>query len=42
MDVQVETWSRHPTRDSKTKVSEAVFKFVALDKENRPRPVPAL
>ena len=42
MDVQVETWSRGPTRDAMTKVNEALFKFVALDKENRPRPVQAL
>ena len=42
MDVQVETWTRSPTRDAMTKVNEALFKFVALDKENRPRQVPGL
>jgi len=42
MDVQVETWTRGPTTDAMTKVNEALFKFVALDRENRPRPVPGL
>ena len=42
MDVQVSTWSRSPKAEAPTKVNEATFKFVALDRENRPRQVPGI
>jgi acyl-CoA thioesterase YciA len=40
MRIRVEAWRR--ARDSRTanRVTEAVFTFVALDAEGRPRPVP--
>ena len=42
MEIQVDTWSRGPRGDAMTKVSEAMFKFVALDKQNKPTAVPTL
>ena len=42
MDVQVQTWTRGPQQHRPALVNEALFKFVALDKQNKPRPVPSL
>jgi acyl-CoA thioesterase YciA len=40
MRFQVSAWRRARDSDRTTKVTEAVFTFVALDSEGRPRPVP--
>lgn len=37
--VQVEAWRRDRTGEDANRVTEAVFTFVALDAEGRPRPV---
>jgi acyl-CoA thioesterase YciA len=37
--VHVEAWRRDRTGESANRVTEAVFTFVALDSEGRPRPV---
>ena len=42
MDVFVETWSRSPKAKAPVKINQAMFKFVALDKDNRPKEVPGL
>ena len=40
MQIQVEAWRRSRDSDDSEKVTEAIFTFVALDAEGRPRPVP--
>ena len=35
----VEAWRRHRFEDEQSKVTEAVFTFVAIDDNGRPRPV---
>ena len=40
MRFKVSAWRRARDSDRTTKVTEAVFTFVALDSEGRPRPVP--
>lgn len=40
MKFKVEAWRRSRDGDVATKVTEAVFTFVALDSGSRPRPVP--
>jgi acyl-CoA thioesterase YciA len=37
--VKVETWTRHAGCGARTKVTEGVFTYVALDSERRPRPI---
>jgi acyl-CoA thioesterase YciA len=41
MTIRVEAWRRSRDSDDTSKVTEAVFSFVAIDDERRPRPVPA-
>ena len=40
LDIHVEAWTQHGRSGYETKVTEAKFKFVALDEEGRPTPVP--
>jgi len=39
--IQVEAWRRERHSESRERVTEAAFTFVALDEAGRPRPVPA-
>jgi len=39
MAIEVEAWVRRARMDTREKVTEAVFTFVALDDEGRPHPV---
>jgi acyl-CoA thioesterase YciA len=39
MQIRVEAWRRSRDSDDSEQVTEAVFTFVALDAEGRPRPV---
>jgi acyl-CoA thioesterase YciA len=41
MTIAVEAWRRHRHEESEVKVTEAIFTFVAVDQNNRPRPVDA-
>lgn len=41
MRVHVEAWRRKMSDEATEQVTEAVFTFVAIDAERRPRPVPA-
>lgn len=40
MGIEVEAWVRRGAVGEREKVTEAVFTFVAIDEEGRPRPVP--
>jgi acyl-CoA thioesterase YciA len=40
MKIEVEAWQRARASDNTSKVTEATFTFVAIDREGRPRPVP--
>ena len=40
IDIHVEAWAHRDRRGDEIKVTEAKFKFVALDDEGRPTPVP--
>ena len=40
LKLSVEAWRRSRDGDEQTKVTEAVFTFVALDSGGRPRPLP--
>jgi len=40
MRIQVEAWRRASDGDETEKVTEALFTFVALDQDGRPRPIP--
>tara|TARA_E500000178_G_scaffold345200_1_gene394691 strand:+ start:1518 stop:1901 length:384 start_codon:yes stop_codon:yes gene_type:complete len=40
MRIQVEAWRRARDGDETEKVTEALFTFVALDQDGRPRPIP--
>jgi acyl-CoA thioesterase YciA len=40
MTIQVEAWARRGRIGERVKVTEARFKFVALDEDGRPTPVP--
>ena len=42
IDVHIEAWVRRDRIGLREKVTEATFKFVAVDDEGRPKPVPAL
>jgi len=42
MKIAVEAWRRHRNSDESYKVTEAVFTFVAIGDDGRPRPVGAL
>jgi acyl-CoA thioesterase YciA len=39
LGIQMESWRRERHSDSRTKVTEALFTFVAIDDEGRPRPI---
>lgn len=39
MDIHVEAWAQRNKTHNKLKVTEAIFKFVALDDDGRPTPV---
>lgn len=41
MRIQVEVWRRERESEETMKVTEALFTFVAIGKDRRPRPVPA-
>ncbi|MFG1350832.1 acyl-CoA thioesterase [Xanthobacter autotrophicus] len=41
MRIEVEAWRRARASEQTTQVTEAVFTFVAIDEEGRPRPIPA-
>ncbi|MFG1346245.1 acyl-CoA thioesterase [Xanthobacter autotrophicus DSM 431] len=41
MRIEVEAWRRARASEETTKVTEAVFTFVAIDETGRPRPIPA-
>lgn len=41
MDIHVEAWRRSRNEEQMFRVTEATFRFVAIDEEGRPRPVPA-
>lgn len=40
MKIRIEAWARRFRTDVRERVTEAVFTFVAIDDEGRPRPVP--
>ena len=40
MTVRVEAWRRSRTSDTRSKVTEGTFTFVAVDENRKPRPVP--
>ncbi|WP_430913418.1 acyl-CoA thioesterase [Methylobacterium sp. sgz302541] len=40
MKIEVEAWARRFRTQIREKVTEAVFTFVAIDDEGRPRPIP--
>ena len=40
MTIRVEAWRRGRESEETVKVTEAVFSFVAIDDDRRPRPVP--
>ena len=39
MTIRVEAWRRSRTSDARTKVTEAMFTYVAVDENRKPRPV---
>jgi acyl-CoA thioesterase YciA len=39
MTIRVEAWRRSRTNDARNKVTEAVFTYVAVDENRKPRPV---
>lgn len=40
MKIHIEAWRRHREEDATVKVTEAVFTFVAIGADRRPRPLP--
>jgi acyl-CoA thioesterase YciA len=40
MTIRVEAWRRSRTSDARTKVTEAMFTYVAVDENRKPRAVP--
>ena len=40
MTIRVEAWRRCRTSDTRSRVTEGTFTFVAVDENRRPRPVP--
>jgi acyl-CoA thioesterase YciA len=40
MTIRVEAWRRSRTSDARSKVTEGIFTFVAVDENRKPRPVP--
>ena len=41
MRIKVEAWRRRREEEAITQVTEAIFTFVAIDKDRRPTPLPA-
>ena len=39
INISVEAWRRERSEDADQQVTKAVFKFVAIDNEGRPRPI---
>ena len=39
MTIRVEAWRRSRTSDTRNKVTEAIFTYVAVDENRKPRPV---
>jgi acyl-CoA thioesterase YciA len=39
MTIRVEAWRRSRTSDARNKVTEAMFTYVAVDEDRKPRPV---
>ena len=39
MTIRVEAWRRSRTSDTRSKVTEAMFTYVAVDEDRKPRPV---
>jgi acyl-CoA thioesterase YciA len=39
MTIRVEAWRRSRTSDTRNKVTEAMFTYVAVDEDRKPRPV---
>ncbi|MXN66168.1 acyl-CoA thioesterase [Stappia sp. GBMRC 2046] len=39
MKIRIEAWARRHRYDEREKVTEAIFTFVAVDEEGRPKPV---
>jgi acyl-CoA thioesterase YciA len=39
MTIRVEAWRRSRTSDTRSKVTEAIFTYVAVDENRKPRPV---
>lgn len=42
MKIAVEAWRRHRESEGSVKVTEALFTYVAIDENRRPRPLPGL
>jgi len=42
MKIHIEAWAQRFRTTDREKVTDAIFTFVAVDDEGRPRPVPAL
>jgi len=42
MDIHIEAWAQRDGSQQKVKVTEACFKFVALDDTGHPKPVPTI
>mgnify|MGYP003138112756 FL=1 len=40
MAIEVEAWVRRGTIGAREKVTEAIFTFVAIDEDGKPRPLP--
>jgi acyl-CoA thioesterase YciA len=43
MDIKLEVWAKDPIEEFESQrnlVTEAVFRYVAIDKDRRPRPIP--
>ncbi|MBV9200319.1 MAG: acyl-CoA thioesterase [Alphaproteobacteria bacterium] len=40
MTVRIEAWRRHPPSGTSRKVTEAIFTYVAIGEDRRPRPLP--
>jgi acyl-CoA thioesterase YciA len=40
MTVRIEAWRRHLPSDEARKVTEAIFTYVAIGEDRRPRPLP--
>ena len=39
LQIEIEAWRRHRQEENAVKVTEAIFTFVAIDDDGRPRPI---